>query len=305
MVVIELQSQTDELKIGLYAMTEKGAAVLNSMVSAIGASRIGFVVTAEDLATASAGRAEIVRTCQELGIPYYERLQRPMQKVDVCFAVAWRWMIQDLEVPLIVFHDSLLPRYRGFAPLVTSLIKGEPTVGVTALLASEEFDRGPILGQEVIEISYPVTIGEVIGLVIPLYQSLALSVIQKLGQIGAGTPQDEEGATYSLWLDDEDYLVDWKQSSSEIRRFVDAVGFPYMGASTVVDDVKFRIFRCVEQPDVTIENRVPGKVMFVEEGCPVVVCGQGLLKILHLSPDGENSNALPLAKFRVRFTGRR
>jgi methionyl-tRNA formyltransferase len=59
----------------------------------------------------------------------------------------------------------------------------------------------------------------------------------------------------------------------------------------------------VDLPDVIIENRAVGKVIFMDNGSPVVVCGQGLLKILKLTEDGAEYNVLPLSRFRTRIGG--
>ena len=63
-----------------------------------------------------------------------------------------------------------------------------------------------------------------------------------------------------------------------------------------------RLRQCLAQPDIFIENRTAGKIIFSEDGNPVVVCGDGLLKILDLTEDDSFENILPLPRFRVRFT---
>jgi methionyl-tRNA formyltransferase len=62
-----------------------------------------------------------------------------------------------------------------------------------------------------------------------------------------------------------------------------------------------RIFEAEELPDVVVEDRAPGKVIFVQDGRPVVVCGSGLLRILDLRDDATGESLLPLRKFRSRF----
>jgi methionyl-tRNA formyltransferase len=113
--------------------------------------------------------------------------------------------------------------------------------------------------------------------------------------------QDESKATYSLWRDEADYRIDWTKQATMIRRFIDAVGFPFKGASCVVDGKVLRIAEAEEIADVIIENRDAGKVIFIQDGKPVVVCGQGLLKIHGLYDELGNS-MLPFARFRSRFT---
>jgi methionyl-tRNA formyltransferase len=82
---------------------------------------------------------------------------------------------------------------------------------------------------------------------------------------------------------------------------VDAVGHPYRGASALVDGRLVRIVEARERADVRVENRVPGKVIFMEQGRPVVVCGEGLLKVESMVDDATGASLLPLGKFRLRF----
>ena len=203
-----------------------------------------------------------------------------------------------------MFHDSLLPRYRGFAPLVSALVNGDEHIGVTALFASDEYDKGPVIGQEAVHIAYPITISQAISRILPCYEKLAVDITQRLLQNEAiSYPQDETLASYSLWRDDEDYFVDWTWDAKRIQRFVDAVGFPYKGAATTIDGQLFRIRECEALPDVNIENRDVGKIIFSTDGLPIVVCGNGLLKVQRLTLDGSEACVLPLPRFRTRFRG--
>lgn len=289
--------------LGLYAMSAKGLAVLARLLKDHGPAAISFVVTARDPATEYDGHDDIVALARSAGIPVYSRPEQPNERATWLLAVSWRWLIEPAaNQPLVVFHDSLLPRYRGFAPLVSALVNGDTRLGVTAILGSDEYDRGPVLAQETVSVHYPLTIDEAIRQVVPCYEKLATSVAA-LAMAGPlqGRPQDEAAATYSLWRDDEDYFVDWSWDAPRIQRFVDALGHPYKGAAVSVDGKLLRLRACEALPDVVVENRTPGKVIFVRDGHPVVVCGQGLLKILRLCEDGSDESALPLARFRTRF----
>ena len=112
--------------------------------------------------------------------------------------------------------------------------------------------------------------------------------------------QNDRIASYSLWRDDDDYSVNWNESSNKIKRFIDAVGYPYKKASSYISDQKVRIVSAKVIPDVTIENRMPGKIIFIKSGSPVVVCGEGLLLIEKLENE-KGESILPLTRFRLRF----
>jgi methionyl-tRNA formyltransferase len=232
-------------------------------------------------------------------IPFFNRHEHFYEKVPYKIAVGWRWMIPDID-GLIVLHDSILPRYRGFAPLVNSLINGENQIGVTALFANESFDKGDIIEQQKVNIAYPIKIEKAIEIVASLYSHVILSLFKQFeNDIINSYKQDETKATYSLWRDNEDYFIDWRWDAKKIKRFVDAVGFPYKGAKTWVAKDIITISEVEVIPDLNIENRDVGKVLYKDENFPVVVCGKGLIKIISMTL--ENGNPFILKKFRTRF----
>lgn len=287
-------------------MTKKGFLVLKNLLKSNYAPHLAFVVGALDRNVRNDYNAEIQELCTEYGIPYYDKHESGYKDVQVEYflAISWRWLIKTANsTSLIVLHDSLLPRYRGFSPLVNCLINGEKEIGVTALFAEKEYDKGPIIGQSKINVEYPIKIATAIDLISNCYVDLVLDIFSKINSntIISAEPQDESLATYSLWRDEEDYKIDWSKSSKEIVRFIDAVGNPYLGASTFVGKRKVRIFKSIEIPDIIIENRSPGKVIFMQEGNPVVVCGEGLLKIEHAIFDDDHEPLLPLKTFRIKF----
>lgn len=286
----------------LFLMTQKGYAVLDALSREF-PHLIASVVSSRDPNVRKDYYDEMRALCAERGLPFHDRSEGLPTFSTYAMSISWRWMLDLVSTRLIVFHDSLLPRYRGFNPLVTALINGDEEIGVTALFAAGEYDRGDILAQSSTRISYPIKIQQAIELVAHNYVELALAIARRIleGETLQGTPQVDAQATYSLWRDEEDYRIDWTRSADQIRRFVDAVGYPYKGASTLVNGHLARVLDVEVLPDVRIENRVPGKVIFMRERKPVVVCGSGLLRIDTLVDDADGRSLLPLAKFRTRF----
>jgi methionyl-tRNA formyltransferase len=211
-------------------------------------------------------------------------------------------MLKDHE-RTVVLHDSLLPRYRGYAPTVNALINKEPRIGVTAFYATDRVDAGPVIAQEAVPLQHPLRIGEAIHLLTPAYRNLGARMASGLlsGTELAGEPQDEAQATYSPWRDDRDYFVDWRESAEKIHRFILAVGAPYKGAAAKLDGKIVRILDAQPADDRRFEMWMPGKVMFVEQGCPVVMCGAGMIRLLDVRWDGSETSALPLKRLRSRF----
>ena len=104
--------------------------------------------------------------------------------------------------------------------MVNQLIQGEKEIAVTALFAAEEFDKGDIIACEKLPIEYPITIQEAIEKSLGLYSILACQILEKIacGIEIKGIPQNEKQATYSLWRDTADYIIDGCNSKCRIRR---------------------------------------------------------------------------------------
>jgi methionyl-tRNA formyltransferase len=291
-------------KITAFLMTEKGYNFL-TYASKEYKSLFGLIVVGNDKAIQKDYEEEIITFCQENNIPFIKKADYKGTDTEYIIAISWRWLIEHPTDKLIIFHDALLPRYRGFAPLVNALINGEKEVGVSALFGANGFDTGDIIAQSKIEISYPIKIKDAISLVNGCYLEVARFVLSNLlNNIPLkGTPQKTEDVSYSVWRDALDYKIDWNQSSTQICRLIDSVGYPYKGAYTRLEDKTIRIKDAVTVEDVVVENRHCGKVLFVDEGKPVIICGTGMLKILDADIENgdQSSSFFPLSKFRIRF----
>lgn len=295
------------MRIAFYVLGQKGYASLRAFVTAFGAGAVAYVVGARDQGVDNDWYGEIQDLCKTNQIELRERGTAHSGSADFGFAIGWRWLIKDCA-NLVVFHDSLLPKYRGFAPLVAMLIDGAEEIGVTALIASSDYDRGDIVDQQSVAIEYPIKIAEAISKLIPLYTALVLRTAQELFSNGrlAGKPQDERLASYSLWRDEKDYFIDWSEDAARIRRLVDALASPYRGAASYLNGEIVRILEVEPVEDVVVENRSAalGKTIFVIGERPVVVCGRGLLKIVDFRSQTGTSLAGSIP-FRSRFENRK
>lgn len=298
------------MKIGFYVLGKKGYFTLNKFKEAFDINSIAFVIGARDSGVEYDWYNEIAELCFTNKIAFHTRGEandKSLPDADFQFAIGWRWMIKNAP-SLIVFHDSLLPKYRGFAPLVNMLVEGVNEIGVTALLASDEYDKGEIIYQAKKTISYPKKISDAIDEVIPLYAELLVKTANDIISAGhlSSFPQNESLASYSLWRDERDYFIDWSMDAEKIRRFVDAVGSPYRGAASSLNDELVRILDGSPVRDVSIVNRAAciGKIILFHDTCPVVVCGSGLFKITNLcSEDGKS--LIGNIKFRSRFENKK
>jgi methionyl-tRNA formyltransferase len=285
------------MNVALYLMTSKGLAVLKAVLES--GVDVSHVVTAPALGMADDSDAVIGAACKHAGIPVFWHAAPPHCQADVSIAAGWRKL---LDVPnLVVLHDSLLPRYRGFAPLVTALVNGEPEVGVTAFLARDEPDTGPIVGQRSLPVAYPARLADVTARLEPLYAQLAMEICEtvKAGEPIRAAEQDHRRATTSLWRDEDDYRIDWTRDDRRIARLVDAVSDPLPGATSTLAGEPVRVLAAHPAGDVPIEDRQPGKIARLEDGLPVVVCGTGLVKVTDLRD--WKDEPMRLTKLKQRF----
>lgn len=292
------------MKIDLFLAGKKGLVVLKYLCDSPYRKLIRHVITASDNAVQEDNVAALQEVCRTQGIPFFDRSVYKEEGADggYRFLIGWRWITGKGNT--IVLHDSLLPSYRGFAPLVNALINGEPETGVTAFRAADEYDTGPVLAQRKMMIAHPMRIEDAINAISELYVGVMDVLLKDLEKGGepAGVQQDESAATYSLWRDEADYFINWEEDSDRILRTIYALSFPYRGARALLNGEEIIIKDAVTVADVTIVNRQPGKVIFVADGCPVVVCGKGLLKVISASRSRDNTAVLPLKKFRSRFS---
>lgn len=286
----------------LFVMGYKAFFVLKAIVQAGKSNKINHVVIGTDPHVLNDYSNIIADFLAENKIDYSFRGEHIPHNHHLAIAIGWKWIISN-QAKLIVLHDSLLPLYRGFNPMVTQLIDGVEKIGVSAILASVNYDEGDIVCQESIEINYPIKIKEAIEKVSICCARCIDNIMLRVesGDI-QGTPQDHTLATYSVWRDEEDYLIDWTQDSGHVKRFIDSVSYPYSGAKTFMNGIKIVIYESDSLPyDLKIHNRDPGKVIKLENGFPIIICGKGLIKIKEAQYIENMESCLPLPKFRVRM----
>jgi methionyl-tRNA formyltransferase len=177
---------------------------------------------------------------------YLEQIER--WHPDLMLVLGWYFMIprkvrESVPLGCVGVHASLLPKYRGGAPIPWAIINGETETGITFFYMADGVDNGPIIAQESIAIEDSDTCATV-------YEKATLALIkvlrEYLPQIAAGTapriPQDESQATYSPQRKPEDGLIDWSWSAKRIRDFIRAQTRPYPGAFTYIGDKKVTIW---------------------------------------------------------------
>lgn len=297
-------TMTKSNSVTIFAMTEKGYRSLETVLPRY-KSIINCVVSARDDSIRNDFYDNLKELCDSNKIEFVDRKNyRQVITTNYGIAISWKWLINNRNSKLIVLHDSLLPRYRGFNPLVSALINGDTKIGATAFIANREYDRGEIIRSISIDIDYPIKIQEAINKIIYCYRILLSEVLELIitNSNIETMAQDENLATYSLWRDEDDYRIDWSNSSEFIKRFIDATGYPYKGASSLLSGKLVRVLDASVINDVKIENRCPGKVFYIEDGYPIVVCGVGLIKLTEIVEDITGKSVLPFKELKKKFT---
>ncbi|WP_116050587.1 methionyl-tRNA formyltransferase [Amycolatopsis palatopharyngis] len=208
--------------------------------------------------------------------PDDEELMTRLKEADPDLIVAnnWRtWIPPEIfTLPrhgTLNVHDSLLPAYAGFSPLIWALINGEPEVGVTAHKMDAELDAGDIVLQRAVAVGPRDTTTDLFHKTVELIEPV---VTESLGLIAAGqtewTPQDRSKASFFHKRAIEDSRIDWTWSAADIDRLVRAQSDPYPNAFTYHRGQRLRIVRASVSEGHY--GGTPGRI-FIKEGDAVVI----------------------------------
>ncbi len=176
-------------------------------------------------------------------------------------------------------HASLLPRWRGAAPLQAAILAGDTETGVTIMCTDEGLDTGPILSQRAVSITPRETAASLHDKLAQLGADLLLETLPRWlsGEL-TPRPQPAEGVTLAKQVRKEDGLIDWEQPASVIDRQVRAYT-PWPGAFTLWNQRRLKVVAAFPlwsaQPEI---SATPGTVVHVQD-LPMVVTGEGLLRL--------------------------
>ncbi|MGY2796362.1 UDP-4-amino-4-deoxy-L-arabinose formyltransferase / UDP-glucuronic acid dehydrogenase (UDP-4-keto-hexauronic acid decarboxylating) [Ewingella americana] len=235
--------------------------------------------------------SSVARVGAGLNLPVYapEDVNHPLWvdrirelQPDVIFSFYYRNMLSEEVLSLAPLggfnlHGSLLPRYRGRAPVNWALLKGETETGVTLHKMVKRPDAGDIVGQLAVPISNDDIALTLHAKVRDAAKVLLTDVLPKIKQGNVTlTPQDESQASYFGRRTAADGEIHWHKSATEINNLIRAVTEPYPGAFTYLGQRKMTIWR--SRPLDTAHDKKPGTVLSSDP--LVVACGEGALEIL-------------------------
>src|SRR5690606_4364830 len=212
--------------------------------------------------------------------------------VDACAVVAFGQILPKrlLAVPrhgFVNLHFSLLPAWRGAAPVPATILNGDRETGVTCFVLDEGMDTGPVLLRRSTPVGDTETAGQLVERLAVMGAPLLVEAIVGLVE---GTlvpePQDHAAATYAPKISPADAALDWNLPAEQLERRVRAYQ-PVPGAHTRFGDGRLKVHaaRVVPAP----ADAAPGTVAAIDErtGAPVVVCGREALRLDEVQPAGK------------------
>jgi methionyl-tRNA formyltransferase len=212
--------------------------------------------------------------------------------LDAAVVVAYGHVLTKafLDAPVlgcINIHGSLLPRWRGAAPIHRAILAGDAETGVTTMRLDEGLDTGPMLLAERTPISAADTAETVHDRLAAMGATLIVSTLDGLVRRSIDpTPQPDEGVTYAHKLGKEESVLDWRRPAAELERKVRAF-HPWPGTSFPFNSESIKVLGAA----ITLAGGAPGTVTIARDGFPVVACGTGGLRLLKLQRPGKSAQA--------------
>ncbi|MEE8295436.1 MAG: methionyl-tRNA formyltransferase, partial [Sphingomonadales bacterium] len=184
----------------------------------------------------------------------------------------------------INIHASLLPRWRGAAPIQYAILSGDKQSGISNMQMEKGLDTGPVLAIEEFDLGINETAASlhdklaVLGgkMIVPTLESLSAGKITPV-------PQDDKAATHAPKIKKQDALINWQKTAEELDQQVRAFN-PYPGAFFLLDGMRVRVLEGQAQD----QNGTPGEVL---DDTLLIGCGSGSYRIIRLQKEGKKPMA--------------
>ena len=283
----------------------------------------------------------VAERASRAGLPLYQpsRLRQPDDlrplveaRPDLIVVVAYGMLLPQAVLDLaphgcLNVHPSLLPRWRGAAPIQAAVLAGDARTGVTVMRLEQRMDAGPIVAQEAVDFLPPGTDSTFAsawrGTALPPPEEDARQLERRLGQVGArllvqsidpwvagklvARPQDDNAATYCGRFSRSDAALDWRKPASELARQVRA--FRGRGDAFTTWDGRILKILAAREVDEHRDPAPPGTVLRAPSELgrsPLVATGRGLLALYGLALEGRPAVDAPaFLNGQPRFVGAR
>jgi methionyl-tRNA formyltransferase len=215
------------------------------------------------------------------------RKERP----DLIVVVAFGQILNKnlLMIPkwgVINIHASLLPKYRGAAPIQHSILNRESMTGLTVMRMDEGLDTGPILYQEKVPVNRDETAGQLHDRMSKKSGELIVKFLRVMSEkVIKEVPQDDSLATYAPKIDKSMSLISWERDAEEVSAHIRALD-PIPGAYTILDDKKIKLFSSRVSENQRSDT-VPGRVIREDKTNLKVETGKGVVEIREIQYPGK------------------
>jgi len=209
-------------------------------------------------------------------------------------------------------HASLLPRWRGAAPIQRAILAGDTETGVTIMQMDAGLDTGPVLLQRRLAIAASHTSGSLHEALASLGAAALLETLDGLATGLAARPQPPEGVTYAPRIEKAEARIDWSRDALEIERQVRAFN-PWPVAETALEGEALRILAAQAEPAAAahdndlvkdVKSADPGVIIAVQGDFMLVRCGRGCLRVTEVQRPGRRRIAVRDYSHSVALTGR-
>ncbi len=226
-----------------------------------------------------------------------EKLKKTNPDVITVVAFGQKISSEILNLPrykCINIHASLLPKYRGAAPINWALINGEEEAGVTSIILQEKMDAGKMITQKSIRIGPDETAGELNNRLSILGAEVLMDSLKQI-ETGAVkyTLQDEKLVTYAPKLKKKDGLINWNHSTEEVHNFVRGMNpWPTAYTTLIRNTSEERIIILETEKDTpsdTETNKIPGTIIDISDRGIKVATKNGCIWIKEVKPEGKQS----------------
>lgn len=199
------------------------------------------------------------------------------------------WLLRSPKVAPVNVHASLLPKYRGAAPVSWAIRNGDSITGVTTMIMEERLDTGPMLLRREVPIEETATAGELASLLSEVGADLLIPTLEglRLGSLQA-VAQDDSQATWAPRIDKEMAEISWEQCAREIHNQIRAFN-PWPLAYTSFRDRRLQILRSLPEREMVDGAIASGTYLGVSQSGFRVSCGGGtILQVMEVRLDGKS-----------------
>lgn len=272
------------------------------------------VLTFDDSSDTRSKYTDFGEYCNSNAIPFLTAKNRKdsekiieAQKPDMCIVVGWYWLVgshvlKQVRHGLLGIHNSVLPKYRGSAPLVWGIINEEKRLGFSMFSFTEGMDEGDVWFEHDFELKEDDYISDVLqklekAAVVELNKHYLNIINQKLKP----KVQNHQEATYCAQRIPSDGIIDWTQSAKQVYNFIRAQAKPYPGAFSMFKNEKLIIWRAKIKKETYYGTA--GQVAQISSEGVFVICGDNKAIILEeVEYLGENQNPNQVFKsIKTRF----